>query len=477
MQGTPQQYTTLFNTKKVSELIDLFEKGRVNLNPDFQRNLVWKKNDRVRLIASILEGFPLPAVVLVSRTNENDDTVYDVVDGKQRIETILNFLGVGNYKETFSAEIDTRDESGEIESKTVDGNDKITRARVKNYCLYILEVPVESLRDVGGACELFIRINSTGKALTGGEINKARSFKSPFMKNVLSVAEAVDKQLKSWNVMTDAKILRYEHLSLVADLMLAFEQGRILGKDRTVTKTLEGTADTPKENAKWKKIGDETKRILNMIGRAFPNGGLASVRFRKAADFYSLAYLLRDFKKDNFVLDDAALLKIGERLSAFGSDIDRVRDCLREKKKIPEKEFKKRTYVKNVKKYAEDLKNYVGTVREGTGSEKKRAERHEILKRYVEGALGGVKKDPNRRATDESRRALWAARTKNNPRAKYIKCDGCGKNITYEEMEVDHILPHSKGGKSDLSNYQALCRSCNAAKGDRSSTRQQQLAL
>lgn len=86
-----------------------------------------------------------------------------------------------------------------------------------------------------------------------------------------------------------------------------------------------------------------------MVGRAFPNGGLASVRSRKAADFYSLAYLLRDFKKDNFVLDDAALLKIGERLSAFGSDIDGVRDCLREKKKIPEKEFKKRTCVKNVK--------------------------------------------------------------------------------------------------------------------------------
>ena len=44
------------------------------------------------------------------------------------------------------------------------------------------------------------------------------------------------------------------------------------------------------------------------------------------------------------------------------------------------------------------------------------------------------------------------------------RCELCG--ITNEEkmLEVDHIMPKSLGGKDDLSNYQALCYSCNAAK-------------
>ena len=34
-------------------------------------------------------------------------------------------------------------------------------------------------------------------------------------------------------------------------------------------------------------------------------------------------------------------------------------------------------------------------------------------------------------------------------------------------MEFDHILPLSKGGKTELDNLQLLCRKCNRGKGDR----------
>ena len=42
------------------------------------------------------------------------------------------------------------------------------------------------------------------------------------------------------------------------------------------------------------------------------------------------------------------------------------------------------------------------------------------------------------------------------------KCSHCG--VT-ERLEVDHILATSEGGKTELSNLQVLCRSCNASKG------------
>ena len=48
-------------------------------------------------------------------------------------------------------------------------------------------------------------------------------------------------------------------------------------------------------------------------------------------------------------------------------------------------------------------------------------------------------------------------------RAKF-KCELCGISADEKNIEVDHIFPKSLGGKDDLSNFQALCYSCNAAK-------------
>jgi ATP adenylyltransferase len=48
-------------------------------------------------------------------------------------------------------------------------------------------------------------------------------------------------------------------------------------------------------------------------------------------------------------------------------------------------------------------------------------------------------------------------------RAKF-RCELCGISADEKNIEVDHIFPKSLGGKDDLSNFQALCYSCNAAK-------------
>ena len=48
-------------------------------------------------------------------------------------------------------------------------------------------------------------------------------------------------------------------------------------------------------------------------------------------------------------------------------------------------------------------------------------------------------------------------------RAKF-RCELCGITAEDKNIEVDHIFPKSLGGKDDLSNFQALCYTCNAAK-------------
>lgn len=56
-------------------------------------------------------------------------------------------------------------------------------------------------------------------------------------------------------------------------------------------------------------------------------------------------------------------------------------------------------------------------------------------------------------------------------RAVYEKCDGhcayCGKEISYEEMQVDHVDSHYRHqGKDEIDNYLPSCRDCNGLKSD-----------
>jgi hypothetical protein len=46
-------------------------------------------------------------------------------------------------------------------------------------------------------------------------------------------------------------------------------------------------------------------------------------------------------------------------------------------------------------------------------------------------------------------------------------CQSCGKEVSWEEYEADHIFPYSRGGETKIENGQVLCKSCNASKGAR----------
>ena len=54
-------------------------------------------------------------------------------------------------------------------------------------------------------------------------------------------------------------------------------------------------------------------------------------------------------------------------------------------------------------------------------------------------------------------------------RAKF-RCELCGISAEEKALEVDHILPRNSGGSDEISNFQALCYSCNAMKRDRDDT-------
>jgi hypothetical protein len=81
----------MLSLKYMKELIDF---DLLNLNPDFQRNKVWKEIKRkTLLIESLMLRIPIPAFYFY----EDEDSVLHVIDGLQRLSTINEFLN-GEFK-------------------------------------------------------------------------------------------------------------------------------------------------------------------------------------------------------------------------------------------------------------------------------------------------------------------------------------------------------------------------------------------
>lgn len=73
----------------IGELVNLYDDDELDIHPEFQRVYRWSDDQKSKLIESILLGIPLPSIFVAQRK----DGVWDVVDGLQRISTILSFLG------------------------------------------------------------------------------------------------------------------------------------------------------------------------------------------------------------------------------------------------------------------------------------------------------------------------------------------------------------------------------------------------
>lgn len=76
----------------IGELINLYKDGDVKLDPAFQRLFRWEDEQKTKLIESILIGIPIPEIFVAQKS----DSTWHVVDGVQRLSTILQLTGVLN---------------------------------------------------------------------------------------------------------------------------------------------------------------------------------------------------------------------------------------------------------------------------------------------------------------------------------------------------------------------------------------------
>lgn len=76
-------------------VLDLVDKGELDVSPPYQRGLVWTLQQKQDLIDTMTMGLNIPAIYVREREDVHEGAWMEVVDGKQRISTIKEFMSDG----------------------------------------------------------------------------------------------------------------------------------------------------------------------------------------------------------------------------------------------------------------------------------------------------------------------------------------------------------------------------------------------
>jgi hypothetical protein len=145
--------------KKVRELINMVKEGKIIPRPEFQRRLVWTREDKNYFLDSILKGYPFPEVYLADGDVdlETGQGTQLLVDGLQRVNTMIQYFGG----------------DPELRLTTVPNYRDLEPGAKQAFLQYDVAV-----RDLGSVTkdqvvDVFRRINATKYALTDIEVNNA----------------------------------------------------------------------------------------------------------------------------------------------------------------------------------------------------------------------------------------------------------------------------------------------------------------
>lgn len=156
--------------RSCADLFRMKQQGILEIQPEFQREVVWKGTDQTRFIDSLIKQLPIPSMCFAM---DHKAQKWIVIDGLQRISTIVKFLEGADWKLSVLDDIE-RDISGKSAAaiKTSTGSLHQYYTRVEN-----LSIPVTVLRcdfkkrnHMEYLFTIFHRLNTGGMKLNNQEI-------------------------------------------------------------------------------------------------------------------------------------------------------------------------------------------------------------------------------------------------------------------------------------------------------------------
>jgi len=398
----------------ISMLKHLIDKKRINFEPEYQRGFIWKKPQKELFIDSLFLGYDIPKIYF--HENRKEDTKYDVVDGQQRLLTIHEFL---TGKTKLPSESDPINNEP-LSNKYFDNLSDDLQMEFLNLSLDVVILNTEYTQD--DIEDMFLRYQN-GEPLNAAEKRKAipGDFK-------IVVSELANHKIFEKCGFTNKRDAYQDAVAKILHIRFAdkFTSITPAAIKRTYLNNASITLNNPNITA--------VKKCFNFLNSAFKTGSVGNPRWKKFA-FLTLTELTY------YLLENYAVKDFKNQIAKAYMDF--------ESNRISNSELEE-------EEQNQTLSSYTDAARGDSPAQQEY--RFSTLLNYILSEVPEIPtKDPNRSFTNEQRVAIYH-------RYEGL-CQECKEKIDFSNFHADHIIPHSKGGKTTISNGQVLCSQCNLKKG------------
>ncbi len=188
---------------KIDQIINYLNEEKINLSPVFQRGHIWKVGTRRKLMRNIVQGRPIPAIFLYKEPHGTRYS-YNILDGKQRLESIILFvaggradsrgrveIGIPKWHEYFFGE--NHRQQAEFSVNLPDGDrtfkeleENIVRD-FREYAIPTIEISLTDESSLDEIINLFVDINQEGVAVSRFAVVKAMGKKNALLNSTFAL--------------------------------------------------------------------------------------------------------------------------------------------------------------------------------------------------------------------------------------------------------------------------------------------------
>ena len=340
-------------TQSIAWFWDLSKRDLLDLDPPYQRRSVWSQSYKDYFIDTILLDYPAPAVFLYEDIDEDGVAQYSVVDGKQRLSTIFEFLG-SLFPVSDTATI-TRLRGLSFLDLAAD-----VKKRFYGYQFAIEFLPTT---DEGTLSNIFDRINRNVARLTAQELRHAK-FSGVFASRVEELATVLEESMpKDFPRIATASKRQMKDAEFVAQLLLLTERGIDTYSQDDLDAAYSARDEEWEESARVEREYRASLAILEQWSDDILGG--EARRLRNQADFYSLYGAVLDLTRNGWTADQhIGVARLEEFMRIVNSDVHR--------------------------QDSDDAKRYFEAARSASNDVAQRRDRVRILSKVLNGDLVGA---------------------------------------------------------------------------------------
>lgn len=171
-----QQQELIVRGEQVERIYINFIDKKYIVNRRYQRKLIWTIEEKQNFIDSILNGFPVP-IILLAEPAERSDGALEIIDGMQRMDAITSFINNEFPVHGAYFDLNTVATTKDLLDRAVIAQKLPVMSRPDCVAIASYPVPLSIYEFAQGESvdEVFRRINSGGRQLSRQELRAAGS--------------------------------------------------------------------------------------------------------------------------------------------------------------------------------------------------------------------------------------------------------------------------------------------------------------